>query len=426
MVVAGFFSKSAVTLSPQEIADRVGRDLSPRAAFKAAMALDNESRLDAAGRIFSAGFPDIARRLLEKSDPSGDQAAHPGNRAAWLGYWFGRDHYVPSPARPGVPRLAVIDYRHGTRELASINVGDNVQTLAMLGNIVGIPGVKFGGDPGLVEIANDLKARRIDLDSDADEVELDLAVIQRDFSTNDLVTEPTWLLAYGWYMWPQHADRFAFPFHSAIRPLFMSFHCNDPRMLTPAALDYLRTHGPIGCRDWSTVRLLLDNDVPAFFTGCVTSTLGHVVRHTPSKKKRPIAYVEAEDPTGVGTEVTQVDSDMLSRTHEASLRTALALLDRYSSEFSSVVTSRLHCYLPSRAMGTPVTFTPLDPSDIRFDGLANLTDDEFAAMAQGVSELASAALGWIVAGLSESEVYANWRERVAPLMEQSRAKIAAA
>ena len=39
------------------------------------------------------------------------------------------------------------------------------------------------------------------------------------------------------------------------------------------ALAYLRRHGPVGCRDWNTVFLLLSAGVDAFFTGCMTTTV---------------------------------------------------------------------------------------------------------------------------------------------------------
>src|SRR5690606_7867325 len=118
-------------------------------------------------------------------------------------------------------------------------------------------------------------------------------------------------------------------------------------------------------------RLLLSRDVPAFFSGCLTTTLGSVIRRdqlVPGDHELPQAWVEVE-PTADASRavaVTQVDSDVLLRTFSENLRVALAMLDRYRDEFSSVVTSRLHCYLPNRAMGTPVEFRPLDPHDVRF------------------------------------------------------------
>ena len=44
-------------------------------------------------------------------------------------------------------------------------------------------------------------------------------------------------------------------------------------MLTDEAIAYLWADGPIGCRDWTTVHLLVSAGVDAFFTGCLTTTV---------------------------------------------------------------------------------------------------------------------------------------------------------
>ena len=67
----------------------------------------------------------------------------------------------------------------------------------------------------------------------------------------------TWMLAFGWFMHAIFELRYGFPFHRNLRPIFVSFHCNKRDLLTPEATDYLRACGPIGCRDWTTVDILL-------------------------------------------------------------------------------------------------------------------------------------------------------------------------
>ena len=70
--------------------------------------------------------------------------------------------------------------------------------------------------------------------------------------------------------------RHGFPLHRNLRPIFVSFHCNKRDLLTPEAIDYLKRYGPVGCRDWTTVDLLLSLGVPAFFSGCLTTTIDTV------------------------------------------------------------------------------------------------------------------------------------------------------
>ena len=100
--------------------------------------------------------------------------------------------------------------------------------------------------------------------------------MHRDASMYQPIPEDTWVLCFGWYMHALFRLRHGFPLHRNLRPIFVSFHCNKRGLLTPAAIEYLRRHGPVGCRDWTTVYLLLSCGVPAFFSGCVTTTIDTV------------------------------------------------------------------------------------------------------------------------------------------------------
>ena len=77
--------------------------------------------------------------------------------------------------------------------------------------------------------------------------------------------------------------------------MFISFHCNNPRLLKPEAIDYLRARGPIGCRDWTTVDILLSVDVPAFFSGRLTTTVSTVFPDIADAfpTSAPVAYVDS-------------------------------------------------------------------------------------------------------------------------------------
>ena len=76
-------------------------------------------------------------------------------------------------------------------------------------------------------------------------------------------------------------------------PIFVSFHCNKRDLLTPDAVEYLRRYGPVGCRDWTTTHLLTSMGVPAFFSGCLTTTIGGVFPDAPAARAdAPVAYVD--------------------------------------------------------------------------------------------------------------------------------------
>jgi hypothetical protein len=201
-----------------------------------------------------------------------------------------------------------------------------------------------------------------------------------------------------------------------------------PDLLTEEAVEYLRRHAPVGCRDWSTVRLLLDRGVPAFFSGCLTTTFGNLGRSagTGGDSALPTALVEVTSSVeGEAREITQVDSDVLLRGFGENLEVALRLMDSYRESYRRVITSRLHCYLPTRAMGVDAEFFPPDPGDIRFDGLIGLDDEEFFRMSEGIGEKIAAVLGWILESAPPEVVYARWAEFCEPDVAAARLRTAA-
>lgn len=77
----------------------------------------------------------------------------------------------------------------------------------------------------------------------------------------------------GWYM---HRPSY-WPPSPKIKPLFVAFHITTTvkdRILTDKGIEYLKKHQPIGCRDYFTRDLLLDKGIDAYFSGCMTLTLG--------------------------------------------------------------------------------------------------------------------------------------------------------
>lgn len=96
------------------------------------------------------------------------------------------------------------------------------------------------------------------------------------------------------------------------------------------------------------------------------------------------------------------------------LETARRMLEDYRVKFRGVVTSRLHCYLPARALGVKVKFLPKNPDDVRFDGLIGIDDAAFAVMQERLRDKISAVLTLILRGADEETVRSRWREVCAP------------
>lgn len=97
--------------------------------------------------------------------------------------------------------------------------------------------------------------------------------IDRDEELKDYDGEPCKVIMNGWYMHlPQN-----WPPSSLIDPLFVAFHLNSgvqKELLSPESIVYLKKHQPIGCRDQNTLELLVKNGIEAYFSGCMTLTLG--------------------------------------------------------------------------------------------------------------------------------------------------------
>ena len=128
----------------------------------------------------------------------------------------------------------------------------------------------------------------------------------------------------------------------------------------------------------------------------------------------PVAYVDIpdEEVPAEAERYAHSSEAVRHRPFTANVEAALELLDTYSTR-RAVITSRLHCYLPVRAIGVDVEFRPRNRSDIRFDGLIDIDDDAFAAIRDGLDDKLEQVLGAVLAGRPEAEVYALWREQTA-------------
>jgi len=370
--------------------------------------------------LFGFGASDLAReafaifeRHVSTDSPPWRDAE---NQRDWMRDWVDRDPDSPTAPSPAAGRrtFAVMDYGHPGANRASANIGDHVQSIAALGHLVRHRNVRLHGRDELVELLRELgertrpERRREDVDAD-----LEVITVHRDASMYEPIPEGTWVLCFGWYMHALFSMRHGFPLHRNLRPIFISFHCNKRDLLTPEAVEYLRRYGPVGCRDWSTVYLLQSAGVPAFFSGCVTTTIDTVFPELagPVPADAPVAYVDAPEDEVPPDGVTYRHSSgaVRRRSFIENARTALELLDTYRGRHSRVVTSRLHCYLPLRAVGQEVELLPKNPSDVRFDGLVGIDDRAFEAMRDGLLERLEHVFAAILTGRSEAEVYELWR-----------------
>ncbi|WP_281965697.1 hypothetical protein [Serinicoccus marinus] len=321
------------------------------------------------------------------------------------------DHRRPVPELDADVRFGLMNYL--APGPGSRNVGDWIQTLASLGHLVRHGNLTYvGTDPGLVDLVTELatgvrEERRV---WDTPAATVQLVEVQRDGMALQQLPAPTWVPTFGWYLHPVTEHDYLFPFSDAVRPIFISFHVNKPDMLTPEAVAYLRRYGPVGCRDWQTVALLRALDVPAFFSGCMTTTVDAVVPPGGPAGRTETAYIDFPGGPAEAPVVEQSITGLRSLSFADNLRLAREWVHDYATRYRAVRTSRLHANLPSRSVGCEVEFAPKNRSDVRFGGLIDIDDDAFDAIRHGILDKLEAVLRLILSGAGEDEVYARWRE----------------
>lgn len=217
-----------------------------------------------------------------------------------------------------------------------------------------------------------------------------------------------------------------FPPSEKLAPLFVSSHFTKESINTFAKnadmYDYLKKYEPIGCRDTETEKGLKEIGIDAYFSGCLTLTLGNTIkrdfvseeilfvdvmynyrnwkgllsyyskayRHffgrikkekvrflkeiiqNASKKEKTLNKIFTKDLLAKGTFIAQLYiGNKNTNDREYHLQVAKEYLKRLS-QAKLVVTSRIHCALPCLAIGTPVIFIDSELDRERLSGLTDL------------------------------------------------------
>lgn len=97
------------------------------------------------------------------------------------------------------------------------------------------------------------------------------------------------LIMNGWFL---HQPK-NWPPSYIIKPLFVSFHLNSTAyeiLESNEVIEYFKKNEPIGCRDLNTMHKLKEFNIEAYFTGCLTLTLGE--RYKSVEKTNEIIFVD--------------------------------------------------------------------------------------------------------------------------------------
>lgn len=223
-----------------------------------------------------------------------------------------------------------IQEKYGVLKYSSINIGDEVQSVAAM---------RF-----LPQIDYYVQRERID-----------------QFKSKS--SEKVKLIMNAWWMW----DCAHFPPSEDIDPLFVSFHLREQireklsdKFMTEKVIDYFKKHEPIGCRDTGTAKYLQSYGIDAYFSGCITMTLEP---NRKIKETRGGDYILCVD----------VPEDMFQAVKEKAEKPVYSVSRMLSPAFTGVnrfgvakymlylyhnaaciITPRLHVALPGIAFETPV------------------------------------------------------------------------
>lgn len=226
--------------------------------------------------------------------------------------------------------VVLLDYRNrGDETYASGNLGDMIQTIAMARLIT-----------RWLKIWEAVHRRR------SGGGFLNISLLPRDELKSNL--DPNALLIlYGWHMHKNNTGSFSFP-PATSSAIATSFHVSDDKMLTSEALTFLKKIGPIGCRDFSTLRKLRTRGVPSFYSGCCTLTLPP----TPEDRQRHGSVaIDTIPPDPASSILSMWNIQNRCLTQKQLWTRALCIL-RLLRRSTTVYSSRLHVLYPCLAMKT--------------------------------------------------------------------------
>lgn len=380
----------------------------------------DKSILKVAQFAFTAGLNDEVRQLIEHGlgRPSDRMSNDVAAELRRLSLWLPKGPKRSLPSMSGKTRpFGIIGYDQPSAR--SRNVGDYIQTLASIGHLARQTDIEVTGDSDIVKFFDDVrkhvKPERV---IGGNRGKLELFELERDANVYQDLPDESWAVVFGWFMHETFGKKFNIPFHENLRPILISVYIRHPEMLTPEAIDYLKKYAPVGCRDWQSVALLRSVGVPAFFSGCMTTTVDTLFPEPQPDTRRGTIRIDWKG-GGSGPSRTQAFNEVRDLSLVDNLKLAKEWVDSYAYDYSEVFTSRLHAYLPARSVGAKVKFVPGNKSDWRFGGLIDIDDTAYEAIRQGILDKLGVIIPLIADGADEETIYRTWREITADDMARA-------
>lgn len=118
---------------------------------------------------------------------------------------------------------------------------------------------------------------------------IDTYIEKEEASSDVAINEQLKVIMNAWYIW--HPENW--PPNKKIIPLLTSVHMSPltaEEMVSGVKRNYMMENGPIGCRDLDTLSFLKSKNIPSYFSGCLTLTLGK--KYMSTKKRYGIVFVD--------------------------------------------------------------------------------------------------------------------------------------
>lgn len=203
------------------------------------------------------------------------------------------------------------------------------------------------------------------------------------------------LIMNGWFI----HNKLAWPPSPYIKPLLISMHFKNlietdvgDLYLKSYGGDYLKKYQPVGARDMETLKRLRNNNIEAYFSGCMTLTLRkfHGIRKIDKiclvdLEEKIIEKIKLNTDSNIEILTHNLDQEQTAkRTIQDRMNDVESLLKKYQ-ESKLVITTRLHVALPCLALGTPVIVLHKkkfdeDRLETYFNYVTNYVDEDFLSM----------------------------------------------
>lgn len=177
--------------------------------------------------------------------------------------------------------------------------------------------------------------------------------------------EPITLVMNGWFMHDPNRKytnkNVKFPYQNTlIEPYYVSISLNIDEMYSEKNIAHFKQYEPILTRDRASSTKLQKKGVNAIFIGCMTQRLKpDMLGYSGPINRDLIIYVDEKVPKDEKRPhiiISHIDKNLTRLNPAKRMEKAHNLLIFYFTRAKKIYTTRIHCYLPCKALGLDVEY----------------------------------------------------------------------